>query len=238
MSDEQNKQGMSVLEKIMQAIRNDSRLLREAVMDASGTRLFEQQIEDAKTALKQAKHTLTAELAKELQCSRTIKILNHQIKEQEHKITDAMAVDDEAQAFELATHVVELEQDLQAQTAVLKSHELHLGHLKRQMEHAERQLKDLERQLAMVNTTERIQQATEVISQKFDAADSKLLSAKQELDRIRQAQQHVDEQYLVDEFGDANNQLENQSPPGPPESSKHGVEGILQRLRDQVKKLR
>ncbi|MGJ8664455.1 MAG: PspA/IM30 family protein, partial [Marinicella sp.] len=170
--------GMNILEKIIKAIRVESKALSEAVMDSAGSNKFEQQLEDAKSSLQQAKTTLTEEMTKELQSMRLINILEDKINQQELLIVDSLSQGDEDKAFKLATEMVELEQDKEAQSAIQRSHELHLGHLKRQMENAERSLKDLERQMAMVNTTEGIQKATAVITKNFNQADSNMLSAK------------------------------------------------------------
>lgn len=185
----------SMLAKIMETIRTESISLRDAVMESTGFNQFERQIETAKINLDEAKHTLSEQMANELQTSRLVKILADKVNQQELLIIDALGQGDEDHAFKLATEMVELEQDLLAQQQIKKSHELHLRHLTRQVENAERLLKDLERQLSMVNTTEQIHQATDVITKNFDQADSKLLSAKTSLDRIRRKQRHVDEQY-------------------------------------------
>ncbi len=191
--------GMNILGKIMTAIRVESRSLTEAVMDTAASNKFEQQLAAAKSSLQQAKSALTEEMALELQSSRVVKIIEDKINQQELLIVDCLSHADETKAFELATEMVELEQDLIAQNAIQHSHDLHLGHLKRHMEQAERSLKDLERQMSMVNTTERIQQATALITKNFDQADSKMLSAKQSLDRIRRKQKRIDDQYELPE---------------------------------------
>jgi len=49
---------MSILRKIMTAVRGGAREVGELVVDANGTRIFEQEIQDAKTHLNKAKHDL------------------------------------------------------------------------------------------------------------------------------------------------------------------------------------
>lgn len=193
MSDEK-KPIANMLSKIVEAIRDDTRALGEAVMDSRGTRIFEKQIELAKVNLKHAKQAITDELDKELRSSRRVKFCQEKIDEQEQLIVDALNEKDESHAFQLATNMVDMERDRDTELAILKSHELHLGHLTRQMENAERSLKDLERQLAMVKTTEDIQKATEAISKSFDKADAKMMSAKRSLDRIRKKQSKKEEE--------------------------------------------
>ena len=58
---------MSILKKIMTAIRGGAREVGELVVDANGTRIFEQEIKDAKTHLDRAKRDLTDVMAKQMQ---------------------------------------------------------------------------------------------------------------------------------------------------------------------------
>ncbi|WP_223789104.1 PspA/IM30 family protein [Marinicella meishanensis] len=231
-SDNKAGVGKNILEKIMNVIREDSRALSEAVMDSRGTRIHERQIEVAKDSIKQAKRAITDELAKELQSSRKLKIINERVDQQEQRIIDALSQDDEALAFELATEMVELEQDRDTEAAILRSHELHLGHLTRQMEQTERTLMELERQLAMVQTTADIQKATDVITQSFAKADAKMLSAKRSLERIRRKQQQIDQQYEVDEGWEEPKELP-ASKKSIADQAKDGAADVLKRIIDK-----
>lgn len=184
-----NNIGKNILEKIVAVIREDSRALRAAVMDQTGSRLHEKQISSARDSLKQAKTAIAEELAKELQASRQVRLLDEQVTCQEQLIIDAMKNEDESLAFELATEMVALEQELKAKVEVLKRQQAQLKQLTRHMEFAERELQELERQMAMVKTTEDIQKATDVITGNLSKADSKMLSARKTLERIRKKQQ-------------------------------------------------
>ncbi|HHL32548.1 MAG TPA: PspA/IM30 family protein, partial [Oceanospirillales bacterium] len=66
---------MNILKKIMTAIRGGTRELGESIVDSQGTRIFEQEIEDAKESLKKAKRDLTQVMAKEMQASRKVDII-------------------------------------------------------------------------------------------------------------------------------------------------------------------
>ncbi len=234
MSDNKKSVGKNILEKIITVIRDDSRALSEAVMDSTGYRLYEKQIEVSKENLRQAKSAISDELAKELQSSRKVKILNARVKQQEQLIIEALSRNDEDLAFNLATEVVELEQDQVAEQAILKSHELHLGHLTRRLENAERTLKDLERQVAMVQTTEDIQKATDVITKSFSQADAKMLSAKKALERIRKKQQQIDDQYEVENpMPEEPNQALEEQQKRVTKNAKEGAADVLKRIVDK-----
>ena len=61
--------------------------------------------------------------------------------------------------------------------------------MKELVKKTERQIKEYERQLSMVKTTESVQKASAAITDNFSASNSKILSAKDSLERIKQRQQ-------------------------------------------------
>jgi phage shock protein A len=202
---------MNILKKIMTAIRGGTRELGESIVDSQGTRIFEQEIEDAQESLKKAKHDLTQVMAKEMQASRKVESITAEIDKNEGYVADALAKKEETLALEIATKVAELEQDKAQQVDAQQSYEKHIGKLKSMMEKAERQLKDYERQLTMVKTTENVQKATAAITDNFGTTDSTLMSAKESLDRIRKKQEDFDDRNLAAEQLDAQNSGKNLS---------------------------
>ncbi len=202
---------MNILKKIMTAIRGGTRELGESIVDSQGTRIFEQEIEDAQESLKKAKHDLTQVMAKEMQASRKVESITAEIDKNEGYVADALAKKEETLALEIATKVAELEQDKAQQVDAQQSYEKHIGKLKSMMEKAERQLKDYERQLTMVKTTENVQKATAAITDNFGTTDSTLMSAKESLDRIRKKQEDFDDRNLAADQLDAENSGKNLS---------------------------
>jgi len=190
---------MNILKKIMTAIRGGTRELGESIVDSQGTRIFAQEIEDAKESLKKAKSDLTQVMAKEMQASRKVEILDKEIIKTEGFVADALAKKKEDLALEIAQKVAELEQDRTVQFEAQVSYGKHIEKLKGMMEKAQRQLNDYERQLSMVKTTENVQKATAAITDNFGTTDSTLVSAKESLERIRKKQQDFDDRNLAAE---------------------------------------
>ena len=96
---------MSVLKKIMTAIRGGAREVGELVVDANGTRIFEQEINDAQTHLRKAKQDLTEVMAKQMQASRKAEATKASISEHEGYVAQALDKDDEALALEIAEKI-------------------------------------------------------------------------------------------------------------------------------------
>ena len=180
---------MSILKKIMTAVRGGAREVGELVVDANGTRIFEQEINDAQTHLNKAKHDLTDVMAKQMQAGRQVESLKNEIEEHEGFAVQALEKGKEDLALEIAEKIAALEQDLSDQEEVHKSFSTHAKRLKDLVKKTERQIKEYERQLTMVKTTESVQKASAAITDNFSSTNSKILGAKDSLDRIKKRQQ-------------------------------------------------
>ncbi len=180
---------MSLLKKIMTAVRGGAREVGELVVDANGTRIFEQEIKDAQTHLGRAKRDLTEVMAKQMQAGRQLETLKKDIAEHEGFAGQALEKGDEALALEIAEKIASMEQEQAEQQEVYNSFSQHATRLKELVKKTERQIKEYERQLTMVKTTESVQKASAAITDNFASSNSKILSAKDSLDRIKKRQQ-------------------------------------------------
>ena len=70
---------MTILGKILTLLRGSVRELGESVIDANGTRIYEQEIVEAKAAVAKAKEELTSVMAKQMQSAREIDRLKGEI---------------------------------------------------------------------------------------------------------------------------------------------------------------
>ncbi|OUR99191.1 phage shock protein A [Gammaproteobacteria bacterium 42_54_T18] len=184
---------MSILNKILTAFRGGAREVGEAIVDANGTRIFEQEIHDSREHLKKAKHDLTDVMAKQMQTTREVNRLKESVSEHEGYATQALNKGDESLALEIAEKIASLDVDLSQQDSALTTYSGHVERLKELVRKTERQIKDYERQLSMVKTTESVQKATAAITDNFAGSNSKLLGAKESLERIQKKQQDFDD---------------------------------------------
>jgi phage shock protein A len=180
---------MGILKKIMTAIRGGAREVGELVVDANGTRIFEQEINDAQVHLNRARQDLTSVMANQMQAGRKVESLKTEISEHEGYAGQALDKNDEVLALEIADKIANLETDLAEQTEVHKSYSVHVERLKGLVKNTERQIKEYERQLNMVKTTESVQKASAAITDNFASSNSKIISAKDSLERIKKRQQ-------------------------------------------------
>jgi phage shock protein A len=190
---------MGILNKIMTAFRGGATEAGQAIVDANSTRIFEQEIRDAEKHLTKAKRELTDVVAKEMQASREVERIKRSITEHEAYVTQALEKENEALALEVAEKIAQLESELAEQQTANDSFTAHATRLKDLVRKTERQLTDYQRQLSMVKTTESVQKATATITDSFASSNSKLLNAKDSLERIKAKQQQFDDRLQASE---------------------------------------
>ncbi|NQZ05651.1 MAG: PspA/IM30 family protein [Algicola sp.] len=179
---------MSILSKIFTALKGGAREAGEAIVDANGIRIFEQEIADAQNALTNAKKNLTEVMAKEMQTKRKVTALNDSISEHETFAGQALEKGDEAMAMEIAEKIAEFENDKVELDEVLATYSTSVTALKSQVKEAEKTIKENQRQLSMVKTTESVQKATMAVNSTLASNNSSMGSAKASLERIKQRQ--------------------------------------------------
>ncbi|MFT6221624.1 MAG: phage shock protein A [Candidatus Endobugula sp.] len=180
---------MSVLSKIFTAIRGGAREAGESIVDANAVRIFEQEIHDSKNHIKKAKDSLTSVMAEKMQAARKLDATQNDITENEQYVTKALEKGDEVLALAVAEKIASLETHLSEQQHIHDNCAGHIAKLKEQIQTAERQISDNERQLNMIKTTENVHKATSAISNNFASSGSKIVNAKESLDRIKKRQQ-------------------------------------------------
>lgn len=196
---------MSIFKKIMTAIRGGASEAGEAIIDANATRIFEQEIRDAENHLTKAKRDLTSVMAEQMSAQREVDRLQREIIEHEGYATQALEKGDEALALAVAEKIANLESSLADQQQAHDSFSGNAERLKELVKKSERQVAEHKRQLSMVKTTESVQKATSAITDNFSSSNSKLLSAKDSLERIKAKQQKFDDKMKAAEVLESEN---------------------------------
>lgn len=197
---------MSVMKKVMTMLRGSVREIGETVVDANATRIYEQEILDAKQSIAQAKDDLASVMAKEMQSARQIGKLQSDIGRYEGMAVEALDKSQEALAEEVAGQVSGLEQELQEQTRAHAAYAVQVTRLKDLIKQAEGRIREHEREIGVAKTTESVYRATRSISENIGQGGSKLMSARESLDRIKQRHEDLSDrmtsaEQLNNEFG-------------------------------------
>ncbi|MFC3682474.1 PspA/IM30 family protein [Hydrogenophaga luteola] len=197
---------MSVMKKVMTLLRGSVREIGETVVDANATRIYEQEILDAKHSIAQAKDDLAGVMAKEMQSARQIEKLQAEIERYEGLAVEALDKSQEALAEEVAGKVGGLEQELAEQTRAHAAYAVQVTRLKDLIKQAEARIREHEREIGVAKTTESVYRATRSISENIGQGGSKLMSARESLDRIKQRHEDLADrmtaaEQLNNEFG-------------------------------------
>jgi phage shock protein A len=190
---------MSILQKLFTALRGGAREMGESIADMNSIRIFEQEIKDAQDQLNKAKRDLTEVMAKEMQASRKVEELAKDVEKHEGFASAALQKGDETLAMDIAQKIAELQGEMDIQQKAQTSFAEHTERLKAMIKQTAKALADMQRQLVMVKTTESVQKATTAITNNYASGSSKLLTAKESLDRIKQKQQDLDDRMAAGE---------------------------------------
>ncbi|MEC8678333.1 MAG: PspA/IM30 family protein [Candidatus Margulisiibacteriota bacterium] len=200
---------MTILKKLFTALKGGAREAGEAIVDANSIRIFEQEIRDAEHQLEKAKSDLTEVIAKEMQTARKVDSLVRDINKHETYTKQALDKNDEELALKIAEKISEFQNELEIQKDAQSKFAAHAQRLKSMIKKTTAVLSDLQRQLVMVKTTESVQKATKAITSNYASGSSKLLTAKESLDRIKKKQQDLDDRITAGETLDADLNGEN-----------------------------
>ncbi|HCM46302.1 MAG TPA: phage shock protein A [Colwellia sp.] len=229
---------MSIFKKIMTAIRGGASEAGEAIIDANATRIFEQEIRDAGNHLTKAKRDLTGVMAEQMAAKREIDRLTREIIEHEGYVAQALEKGDETLALAVAEKIANLESTLADQQQAHDSFSGSADRLKDLVKKSERQVAEHKRQLSMVKTTESVQKATSAITDNFSSSNSKLLSAKDSLERIKAKQQKFDDKMKAAELldsEDSDSSLQAQLKAAGIGSQDNSANSVLERLKAKQK---
>jgi phage shock protein A len=180
---------MDFFKKLITAIRGGSREIGDAIIDSQGIRIYEQEIEDAKSAIRQAEEDLTGVMAKDMQTGREIERLEDEISGYEKKALELLDKGEDALAEEVAGKIAELEAELENQKQAKTRFAEHVTQVKEVIQQTHAKIREHEREIAMVKTTENVQKATRSISQHMNGGSSRMVAAKESLERIKKRQQ-------------------------------------------------
>ena len=177
---------MSVIRKMITLLRGSAREIGESVVDANATRIYEQEIHDARQSIEAARVGLTEVMAKEIQSAREIERLKKEIARYESLAIEALDKAQESLAEEVAGRVGALELELEEQSKAHAMYAVQVVKLKDMIKAAEAKIREHEREVSMVKTTESVYRATRSISDTIGSTGSRLLDARQSLERIKQ----------------------------------------------------
>ncbi|MFP2768955.1 PspA/IM30 family protein [Oceanisphaera sp. KMM 10153] len=200
---------MSVWKKLVTAIKGGANEAAEAVADSQALRILEQEIREAKQELRRSDEALTGIMAKRKLAKQKVDAIGASIAEYEAHARAAMTKDNKELALECAQRVAELKGEQDGEQSYVDQYATSELSLKNNITTAKSRLRQLEQQLDMVKATESVQKAQAAVSSRHSGANTKMTTAVESLDRIkqkqtqRQAELDVAAERAASESGDA-----------------------------------
>lgn len=179
---------MNIWSKMITALRGGVNEAGEAIVDSQALRILDQEIRDASEELNKSKDGLAAIIAQQKLAEEKANDLKADIKKNEEFAVAALEKGDESLAEEIATRIANFENQLETEEESAKSFKAQAETLRASIRGAEAQVKQLKQQTETVKATEAVQRAQKVVAQRHSGSDSKLRTALDSIERIKEQQ--------------------------------------------------
>lgn len=178
-----------MLSKIMTALRGKANETGQAVVDSQALRILDQEIRDSENHLSQSKTELTRLMGQRQLNSNKADTLESKIAELEKSAEAALDKGEEALAVEVAERMVALQDDLEAERAIVSEYDASIEKLRSAIRGTDNQLRQLKQQVSVVKATESAQKAQTAVAARHSGQNSAMGSAMESLERIKERQQ-------------------------------------------------
>jgi len=179
---------MDILSKIVTTIKAGVHEVGEAFVDSQALRILEQEIRDATEALNQSKDALVSIMARQKLAKEKIDLIQADIDEHEVYAEKALKQSNEDLAKDVAQRISMFESKLASEQTSEQHFANSVSQLRSAITHAEQNVQFLKSQLDMVRATENVQRAEAAVSERHSGSNSKLRTAIQSLERIKNKQ--------------------------------------------------
>ncbi len=176
------------LSKLWSALRGATNEGIEAVVDTQSIRILDQEMRDAKKELQACDANLTKIMAKRKLAENKVKAVAADVDTYTNHAIAASEKGDETLALECAERVAELDATLETEKSFLASFEDSEKMLKANIAKAKSNVRRMEQQIDQVKATESVQKAQVAVSSRHMGANSKVKTALDSLDRIKDKQ--------------------------------------------------
>ena len=179
---------MNVWAKMITALRGGVNEAGEAIVDSQALRILDQELRDAADELKQSKDSLAAIIAREKLSAEKAGRLKESIAENEGYAVKALEKGDEELAHDVAEKIADLETQLKLEEETGAGYASSANDLRAAIQAAERDITRMKQQVDTVKATDSVQRAQAAVSERHSGSNSKLRTAIDSLERIKERQ--------------------------------------------------
>ncbi len=185
---------MNIWAKMMTALRGGINEAGEAIVDTQALRILDQEVREATDELEQSRDGLAAILARQKLAEEKAASLKKQIGEYEGYATQALEKGDDALALEVAQKIADLENQLQTENDAAAGFADSAKDLRSAIKQAESNIKRIKQQIDTVKAKESVQKAQTAVAERHSGSNSKMRTAMDSLERIKEKQALKDAQ--------------------------------------------
>ncbi|MBT3145620.1 PspA/IM30 family protein [Neptunomonas phycophila] len=177
------------LKKLWTALKGGVNEATEAAADSQSIRILDQELREAKNELVACDQNLAKIMAKRKLTEKKVASLNEEVVTYTNHAITASEKGDEALALECAEKVADLEVALATEQEILNGFSQSEKALKENIQKAKTNVRRMEQQIDQIKATASVQKAQVAVSSRHMGANSKVKTALDSLDRIKQKQQ-------------------------------------------------
>lgn len=179
---------MNIWSKLLTALRGGANEVGESLVDGQALRILDQEIRDSDAELRRSKEALAEIMAKAKLAEARLVKSNEKIAEYEAYAIKALDAGDESLAREVAGKIAVLETTRNAEQEQVEQFGASVADLRKAITQAESNIRRLKQQVDTVKATESVQRAQATVAHRYSGSQSKLQTAVDSLDRIKQKQ--------------------------------------------------
>lgn len=180
---------MSVWMKLVTAVRGGANEAAEAVADNQALRILDQEIRDAETALRKARGDLAGLMADGKRMEKRVADLEDKANRDMASARSAMSAGREDLAQQLAQRISTTRGELERDQGDLARVKAQQSSMMQTVQQTEQRITAMKREVESVKATESLQRAQSAIATSQSGVNSRLGSAMDSLERIKQKQE-------------------------------------------------
>lgn len=188
---------MSMLAKLSALFRGTAREAGQAVVDANALKILDQEIRDADTAQGKARDDLAGLVARRRMAENELKSFGEQIAKYESSVRAAMAQGKTDLAREVAGRIAELETEIGTRGPMIEGMKEAEARLRTAISTTDQKIETLRREIDIVKVNDSVQKAQTSVALQSQGAHSRIGSAADSLQRIKQRQAVQEERLRV-----------------------------------------
>jgi phage shock protein A len=186
-----------MLAKLSALFRGTAREAGQAVVDANALKILDQEIRDADTAQGKARDDLAGLVARRRMAENELKSFGDQIAKYESSVRAAMSQGKTDLAREVAGRIAELETEIGTRGPMIEGMKEAEARLRTAISTTDQKIETLRREIDIVKVNDSVQKAQTSVALQSQGAHSRIGSAADSLQRIKQRQAVQEERLRV-----------------------------------------